>query len=171
MNTKEKLTIKNIKTFPSMEWGENGGLRCDIYLKGKKVAEYIDWGNGGEAEVRMLTDTITHKELQNLCYEATNRLGLNSNEYSEEINYMCAIDTLVVYLQEMKDTEKMYKEKSKKGWNNLLVIKTQFNIYYCAFKDGGAKSAENYLKEKNNLTDDKIVSMNIICDQSYFENL
>ena len=118
MRTKEKIEIKKYKTFPSMEWGENGGCCCDIYIGSKKVAEYFNEGNGGTPNIR--TFGMTHIDLQDLCYEVNERLGLNEPLYGHDINYSCAIECLIDYLAEMKDLEKWYKKEVKKGKSFVL---------------------------------------------------
>ena len=43
----EGLEVRNVKTFPSMEWGEDGGLEADIYYQGKFAVRIFQEGNGG----------------------------------------------------------------------------------------------------------------------------
>ena len=43
----EDLEVRNVKTFPSMEWGEDGGLEADIYYQGKFAVRIFQEGNGG----------------------------------------------------------------------------------------------------------------------------
>ena len=42
-----KFELKKLKHFPSLEWGEDGGTTCDIYMDGKKCGNYFNDGNGG----------------------------------------------------------------------------------------------------------------------------
>lgn len=52
------ITIQNYKTFPSMEWGEDGGLDADICVNKTPVVHIYQEGNGGCA-----LDTVLNEEL------------------------------------------------------------------------------------------------------------
>lgn len=52
------ITVTNYKTFPSMEWGENGGMEADICVNKTPVVHIFQEGNGGCA-----FDTVLNKEL------------------------------------------------------------------------------------------------------------
>ena len=52
------ITVTNYKTFPSMEWGENGGMEADICVNKIPVVHIFQEGNGGCA-----FDTVLNKEL------------------------------------------------------------------------------------------------------------
>lgn len=54
----EGLEVRNLKTFPSMEWGEDGGLEADIYYDGKFAVRVFQEGNGGCAIDTERDDTI-----------------------------------------------------------------------------------------------------------------
>lgn len=97
MKTIEGLEIKNLKTFPSMEWGENGGVSCDIYFKNKKIAEYFNDGNGGCADVKMCKNSIiTHQELKDMCFTIADRLDpVFAATFTEEIRRMDTIENVV----------------------------------------------------------------------------
>jgi len=49
ITTAEGLSVKNYKRFPSSEWGEEGGMQADLYLKGVHVGTVYDAGDGGES--------------------------------------------------------------------------------------------------------------------------
>lgn len=68
--TKENLEVRNYQTFPSMEWGENGGLRADIYFNNKFLARVFQEGNGGCAIAYMQTKNETEwGEFKKACYD------------------------------------------------------------------------------------------------------
>lgn len=47
INTQEGFEVKNLKRFPSMEWGDEGGLQADIYYKGSFILTLMQAGDGG----------------------------------------------------------------------------------------------------------------------------
>ena len=47
IKTKEGFEVKNLKRFPSMEWGDEGGLQADIYYKGNYILQLYQAGEGG----------------------------------------------------------------------------------------------------------------------------
>lgn len=47
IKSKEGLEVRNLKTFPSMEWGDDGGCEADIYYNGKFAVRVFQEGNGG----------------------------------------------------------------------------------------------------------------------------
>lgn len=49
IKTLEGFSLREVKTFPSMEWGEDGGIQADIYYMGAKVGTLFNDGNGGMA--------------------------------------------------------------------------------------------------------------------------
>lgn len=47
IKTLEGFTVGNLQRFPSMEWGDEGGLQADVYYKGIKILQVFQEGNGG----------------------------------------------------------------------------------------------------------------------------
>lgn len=167
MKTKEKIEIKKFKTFPSMEWGENGGSCCDIYVKGKKVATYFNEGNGGEPNIHMVGE-MNYKELKDLCYQANERLGLNDPRYGYEINYSCAIECLIDYLADMKDIQKIYNKEVKKGYNYVMIGRTWNKISWCGCKVDRQEEMKKVVDK--NLPDIE-KTYYFIDNPNYFDNL
>lgn len=55
ITTQEGFSVKNLQRFPSMEWGDEGGLQAELYYNGKEVMTVYQEGNGGCA-ITYLTD-------------------------------------------------------------------------------------------------------------------
>ena len=51
ITTKEGLSIKNYKPFPSHEWGDNGGMQADVYLNDAYIGQVYDDGEGGMGDM------------------------------------------------------------------------------------------------------------------------
>lgn len=66
IKTKEGFEVRDLKRFPSLEYGDEGGLQADIYLNGEKILQVFNAGDGGPA----LTYTTE--------YFRKNRLELNA---------------------------------------------------------------------------------------------
>ena len=47
ITTKEGFSVKNLQRFPSMEYGEDGGLQADLYCNGDFLMTVFDAGDGG----------------------------------------------------------------------------------------------------------------------------
>lgn len=47
IKTQEGFEVKNLKRFPSMEWGDEGGLQADVYYKGNFILTLMQAGDGG----------------------------------------------------------------------------------------------------------------------------
>ena len=47
IKTLEGFEVGNLQRFPSMEWGDEGGLQADVYYKGIKILQVFQEGNGG----------------------------------------------------------------------------------------------------------------------------
>lgn len=62
------MTIKNLKTGPSREWGPNGSMTCSVYFDGKRVISFSEYGDGGEAGQEILNDTV-YKQLRSWFFK------------------------------------------------------------------------------------------------------
>lgn len=60
--TVEGLEVKNLETFPSREWGDEGGMKADIYLNGEKVGHFFNAGDGGMPDF-YLENGVDRKEV------------------------------------------------------------------------------------------------------------
>lgn len=47
ITTKEGFEVKNLQRFPSMEWGDEGGMQADVYFEGNHIMQVFQEGNGG----------------------------------------------------------------------------------------------------------------------------
>lgn len=49
LKTKEGFSLRNIITFPSLEWGDNGGIKADLLYCGAYIGNLYNAGDGGMA--------------------------------------------------------------------------------------------------------------------------
>mgnify|MGYP003290648368 CR=1 FL=1 len=143
--TIEGIEVKNYQTFPSMEWGENGGLRADIYYKGKYVVQVYNEGNGGMA---IETYQIKDQELINDFKKSVHSFLLrNDKNYGPNSEFKWLRDKTaesidgddleefvnLVYLHHEKIAE--INKGLKKGYAKLAVCDLGYEIkyYHCSY--------------------------------------
>ncbi len=64
LKSKEGFEVKNLQRFPSMEYGDEGGLSADLFLDGKFVGNLYQQGNGGEALFSWYNSKFEHDSLE-----------------------------------------------------------------------------------------------------------
>ena len=173
MKTREGIELKKLKTFPSMEWGENGGCCCDIYCNGKKVAEYFNAGEGGCANVTMVGD-MTEDQLKDIGIALEERCGMwDNSRFSMSIRRMCAIEEIVEIFLAMKDIQKLYKKYTKDVVNKRMLMAVDF-MRTIGKRWGKEEEPTQEDKERFvefNKMDPKSVSVYYIENEEFFNNL
>ena len=136
--------LKSIKHFQSMEWGEDGGTSANVYLNGKKVGEYINYGDGGEGRIDYVSkDAEKQTELFLLDYASTKdyisprfvdtpaefehskEIYLKYHPYvpeekvTERTLSNADIDLLVGDFEALLDCEKAFKKAEKMGHDKV----------------------------------------------------
>lgn len=171
MKTREGIELKKLKTFPSTEWGEDGGCSCDIYYKGKKVAEFFNAGDGGDANITMVGD-MTKEDLIEIGLNLEERLGMMFNQkYPIEIRRMCAIEELVGIFQTMKYIQKIYNKLTKDKEDKKVLIAIDFAKTIARFCKRPPKQEEITDFIDVNEMDKKSVSVYYIENEDFFNNL
>ena len=173
MKTREGIELKKLKTFPSMEWGENGGSCCDIYYKGKKVAEYFNDGNGGCARVDMVGD-MKEEELKDIGLSLEERCGmLNNYNFPLEIRRASAIEEIVDIFLTMKNIQKLYKKHTKDRENKKMLMAIDFmrTIGKTWNSDKEPTEEEKTKFVEFNKMDKKSLSIYYIENEDFFNNL
>ena len=135
--------MKNLKYFPGSEYGPKGGSSAMLYLDGKKIGDYIDYGDGGDAQVtyvskeaeekmwRFIVDFAkSHKNpfCENLLNERPEQYKKERDNFikyhpyisEEEVDIkVIASDSIAYPVSEFKklaDAEKFFKKMEKKGY-------------------------------------------------------
>lgn len=69
LKTQEGFSLKDVKTFPSYEWGEDGGIEAIILYNGVPVGRLFNDGNGGMADFTKLgtIDMVLLKKQTLIC--------------------------------------------------------------------------------------------------------
>lgn len=179
VRTKEGLSIRKVRHFPSMEYGEEGGTSCDILLNGKPIADYLDVGDGGEARVTYY-DPAKRSEYNTLFQDAIMRIDPASvSKYGEQIVRDCATTSLVNYLMDAKELLKVCLKWSAKGYNHMMSASYQHGFQTASIGfilKPGEKPESNpfYAKRRKSLADclkvsedDPDLEINVYCEEDF----
>lgn len=125
VTTKEGISIRKVKHFPSMEYGDQGGTSCEILLNGRKIADYVDYGNGGEANIDYL-EPDRRAEYDSLFSDAIIRLEPGQvKKYGENIVRYCAVSSVVNFLTDAKTELKACLIWKSKGYDHIVNVSYQ----------------------------------------------
>lgn len=141
--TLDGLTVKNYQTFPSMEWGENGGMQADLYYKGKFLARVLQEGNGGCAISYMQTKSETEwadfkKAIFDFLLRNDKDFGPNSQykwmrdktpEKIDDDDMEIAINLIKLRHDHIKEAEKALK----KDYGKIAIVEKGYETtyYFC----------------------------------------
>ena len=160
-----RFQLKNINQYPAME---GYSLFASIYLDGKRIGKYTDYGNGGlgeadyiskDAEIAMTEYIVERAEkhpndfiLQ--MYENDNSIYLRDKErfakfhpyipekkLSREVLSAADIDYLVSDFIELYGLEKAYKKMTKKGYGALSADGFNITHYPASWSEDQIKKA------------------------------
>lgn len=105
IKTLEGLSVKNYKTFPSREWGNDGGMQADVYLNSTLVGTVYDAGDGGVGDFYP-TSTANVDAFKEACFKFLKRKGKDYFKYSFspkqasemcEDDYVCVVDLIASF--------------------------------------------------------------------------
>ena len=134
------ITIKNLKTFPSTEFGPQGGYSCSVYVDGKRATIFTEYGNGGPAQVDQidsdLCDKVIAQHKPEKCFDDEIVDSFNDvvpglvQEYETNKNFkrMCKTKTLFKMKSDSKDTVNIWDVKFSTHIKNALRIKYGYDI-------------------------------------------
>lgn len=133
MKFKEQITIKNIKHFPSMEWGEDGGTSADIYYKGKKILNYVNYGDGGEEHLYWENIDFDKEIFINAVRNCLKRLNLYNSIIIKSGDKIIECDMfgfLIMHFEELKELERYYKKELKRSTNEPMILYALFTEHF-----------------------------------------
>lgn len=136
----EGLEVRNYQTFPSMEWGEDGGLQADLYYNGKFLARIYNEGNGGCAIAYM--QTKSHDEWSDFKKACFDFLIRNDKDFGPQSKYEFMrnktpnnlndddFETVVNLLKERHDHIKEGERALKRNWGKIAIIDEGYKFHY-----------------------------------------
>lgn len=118
------FSLKNVKHFPSSEWGPKGGTSCSILLNGKVIADYVNYGDGGEGSIKLkdnvralgINDHAFYKTLAKMLPEE--KIKMKDKKYSLKMDDDLLVDTIL----DLDYEEKYFKKYAKSHPNNACLI-------------------------------------------------
>ena len=145
IKTQEGFEVKNLKRFPSMEWGDEGGLQADVYYKGIFILTLMQAGDGGCADTytqpyyREHMDEIKEAAFSFLKRVDTDMYGPNAkfanlahtsaNQINDDDWEQVVIEIEQRY-NENKDAVKIFK----KGYKAIAVLYGDHAIDYLQYR-------------------------------------
>ena len=155
IKTKEGFSIKNLKRFPSMEWGDEGGLQADVYYKDNFVGTLFQKGEGDCANMDFTTYGRNNIDmLKTAALSFVKRCDRNWNKYDwlrnkepkdfDDDDWEALVDTI----EERYDDVKAISKSFKAGYKSVVVISNDFNKQYLQYKCDGMTLGEvlGYMK-------------------------
>lgn len=161
ITTIEGFSVRNLERFPSMEWGDEGGMRASLYYNDVKIMEVFQEGNGGEAIVYMdkvMSAPTLFKEVQAKALAALKRLDPESygphseydwlrNKTADRINdedYEALVLVIEDHYYDVKEAKNIYK---KRGYTSTAVLDMGYQKSYLYCDYNTIEEAAAYLKK------------------------
>ena len=141
ITTKEGFSVKNLERFPSMEYGEEGGIQADLYYKGDKIMTVFDEGNGGCANC-YTTELYSTKmgEIKSAALKFLQRCDKNWDKYDFLKNKTAKdIDDddflgIVVIIEDKYEIYKTVNKSFKDGFKAVAVLTNDFKRAYLQYR-------------------------------------
>jgi len=161
IKTKEGFEFRELKRFPSMEWGEEGGLQADLYYQGHKIMQVYQEGNGGPALTYTEQYYRDHKaEIDLQCLSFLKRVdenyGANSEFASLRNKKIKNIDdddweAVVNNIEEYYDDVEQAAKSFRKGYKAVVALKAAWSTDYLQYKvsDITKEEVEKWIKNSN----------------------
>lgn len=165
IKTKEGFGVKNYQTFPSMEWGDDGGMKADVYLDDVRVGTVFQRGDGGCADFtwdqsaeraavkQKLFDTLTRLEPLFTNPEYVSVLPHTPEDCSDD-----EFEMLVNCIVEKRDAIKSCKEFYANGMPYTALVYEGPYVHYLGSRISQKSEFENILKRS--IENKKITSFN-----------
>jgi len=142
IKTKEGLEIRNLQRFPSMEYGEDGGMKCDIYYHDHKICDVYQAGNGGCADERYV-DNITpelRQEFKQKVLACLQRLDSSYNPATSEYEWLKTktadhidgddLEALELTIEDRYEDVQQAKKIFQDRWTTLGIIDREWQKDY-----------------------------------------
>lgn len=146
--TKEGFSFKNLKHFPSSEWGEDGGASADLYLtidkQNVKIGHVFNAGDGGCANFDW-DKGIQDNQKSGIMQKALDFLKRCHPSYSQDKGFNWLKnrtidkfddddwDSVLVQLETFNDHVKIFKKMKDRGYQFIGVVDNgiECNYYGC----------------------------------------
>jgi len=152
--TKEGISLAHFQDGWGMEYGEGGSYCVDILLNGKKVAQAMEYGNGGPINIYGL-DKSNEKDLSTAVIAFLKRTnedyGPNSQyDFCRNVTKAgdCEYSSMINDLLDIYDYRKKAKNYIKKGYNLVLVAQNDYATHVAASQNPSREHLLEYAKRQ-----------------------
>lgn len=142
IKTKEGFEIRNLKRFPSMEWGEEGGLEAEVYLDGENLGTLYQAGNGGcasftypnsEAYKKIAEKGIVFLQRVDKAYGPNSPYDWLKKKTAKSFDDD-DIEAIVTTIEERYDDVTVVKKLFKKGYKAVALLKNDHSTHYLQYR-------------------------------------
>ena len=144
ITTIEGFEVRDLQRFPSMEWGDEGGMKAVLYYKGNQIMQVLQEGNGGPAITYTSDYYREHKtEIDLQCLRFLKRVdesyGPNSkydwlrDKKVDQINdddWEAVVNNIEEYYDDVKGAAKQFRA----GYKAVVVLKTDCQTSYLSYR-------------------------------------
>lgn len=157
--TKEGFEVKNLQRFPSMEWGDEGGLQADLYLNGIKILRLYQEGNGGPAITYLTEEGSIHLgEIRSKGLEFLKRVDKNygpNTEYNWLKNKTVKTfndddwEAVINNIEEYFDLVRNAAHSFRAGYKAVVCLQNDLQTRFLQYKVSDITEAEvrEYMKK------------------------
>lgn len=159
IKTVEGFEIKNLQRFPSMEWGDEGGMKAHIYYQGTFIMEIIQEGNGGPA--CCYTNEVYKNNADEIKFMALKFLQRVDEAYGQKSEYTWLknktwqkvddddFEAVVNNIEERYDDIKLAQKSFKKGYKAVALLKNDWKTSALQYQvvDITQLEVENWLNQ------------------------
>lgn len=143
ITTIEGFEVRDLQRFPSMEFGEEGGLQAELYYKGKHIMRVYQEGNGGCAITYPENYYREHKtEIDLQCLRFLKRVDKSYGSDSpyewlrdkkiDKINdddWEAVVNNIEEYYDDVKAAAKSFRA----GYKAVVSMKSDYQTSYLAY--------------------------------------
>ena len=173
ITTQEGFSVRNLQRFPSMEWGDEGGLQAELFYNGQNVMTVYQEGNGGCAITywtdygRSIENEVKEQALKFLqrvdkSYGQNTPYSWLKNKTAQKMDND-DFESLVINIESRYDMVKSFKKGLKNGYTSFAEV-----VYENGLSRSVNSRAENVNKDyimnflKQNKLGDNVESIEIL---------
>lgn len=172
ITTKEGFEVRSLKRFPSMEWGDEGGLQADLYYKGDKVLQLYQPGDGGMSNVYFTElGNCIRGEISAAALTCLQRLDVDYRPEGKyyHLNAKTPQDiteddweTLINIIEEYYDDVHTAAQSFRNGYKMVVAMKNNYQTQYLQYRISDITVDEIHTYMKKNGLDKKFNEIKIL---------
>lgn len=158
IKTLEGFEVKNLQRFPSMEWGDEGGCKADVWYMGAYVGTMYQEGNGGSANfdfdrslckskiTEINTSLLTFLKRKDPAYSKYDWLVKKTPSTMNDDDFEALVNVIEERYNDVKEAKKYFN----KNYISVAFIKTDLETLYLSHQSAlmSVKYVDGYMKAK-----------------------